>query len=93
MIGGMAEGHTSEKYEKVTISLPPDLLEFTDQTAAARQVTRSRVVADLLEAEQRRLRDEAAAEGYRFYNGEAREWADVTAQAVAEAIGRERAAR
>lgn len=89
MIDSMTQIHTS-KTEKVTISLPRDLLEFADETAAERNTSRSHVVADLLAAERHRLRDVAAAEGYRFYSGEAREWAVVTAPAVAEVITHER---
>ena len=76
--------------EKVTVSLPCDQLEFADDTAARRGTSRSRVVAELLEAERRRQRDALAAEGYRFYAGEAKEWAELSTPAVAEVVTRER---
>jgi len=72
---------------KITISLPPDLLEFTDRQAERDKTSRSqfvgRALARLRAAEEERL----AAEGYRFYAQEASEFASASAPAVAEALG------
>jgi metal-responsive CopG/Arc/MetJ family transcriptional regulator len=71
---------------KVTISLPGDLVEFADRTARRSKTSRSRVISRYLA--EARARDEArlAAEGYRFYAGEAREFSEVSAGTVAETM-------
>jgi hypothetical protein len=55
---------------KVTISLPPRLLEFADRQAEQMRISRreiiSRALAQAKAAEEERL----AAEGYRFYSPE-----------------------
>ena len=78
---------------KVTLSLPEDLVAFADAKAAERGTNRSRVVGDLLEALRRREQDSLASEGYRFYAAEAREFADASAKAVAEAVVDDRSTR
>lgn len=50
---------------KVTISLPHQLLEFADELAKERSVTRSEIIADLLYREEKALLHERMAEGYR----------------------------
>ena len=76
---------TSE-VRKVTISLPGDLLAYADRRASRMRVSRSQVIGQALaeaqDAEQLRL----AAEGYTFYAGEAGEFAEASATAVAEAF-------
>ncbi|MGH2350689.1 MAG: DUF6364 family protein [Chloroflexota bacterium] len=79
-------------HEKVTLSLPKDLVVFADAEAAQQGTNRSRIVAELLAQERQRRRDALAAEGYQFYSSEAREWAGLTQTAVAEAVTREREA-
>jgi metal-responsive CopG/Arc/MetJ family transcriptional regulator len=69
---------------KVTISLPPSLLEFTDRQAVQLKISRSeiigRVLAQVKAAEEERL----AAEGYRFYSQEASDFAAASTHAFAE---------
>jgi metal-responsive CopG/Arc/MetJ family transcriptional regulator len=71
--------------QKVTISLPADVLAYADAQASRKQISRSQVIsqalADLKAAEEAAL----AAEGYRFYAAEASEFAESSAAAVAEA--------
>lgn len=50
---------------KVTISLRRDLLELADRLARERATTRSGVIAQLLEKEERAAVDALMAEGYR----------------------------
>ena len=78
---------------KVTVSLPQDLVAFADTKAAERGTTRSRLIGDLLAKLRHRERDDLASEGYRFYADEALEFAEMSAGAVAEAIGDDRSAR
>ena len=70
---------------KITISLPDNLVEFTDREAARLGISRSRVIAqalaDIKAEEEARL----AAEGYRFYAQEASQFAEASAAAIAEA--------
>ena len=61
---------------KMTISLPRSLAEFTRQTAASRKMSRSRFIAELLDAEARRSLDESLADGYRNLAIEAQTFAD-----------------
>ncbi len=71
---------------KVTISLPPSLLEFADRQAERLQISRSesisRALAQAKSAEEERL----AAEGYRFYSQEAAEFAEASARSFAEVL-------
>jgi metal-responsive CopG/Arc/MetJ family transcriptional regulator len=71
--------------QKVTISLPADVLAYADAQASRKQISRSQVIsqalADLKAAEEAAL----AAEGYRFYAAEVSEFAESSAAAVAEA--------
>ena len=71
---------------KVTISLPPGLLEFTDRQAVSLKISRSEIIrcalAQVKAAEDERL----AAEGYRFYSQEANEFATASARAFAEVL-------
>jgi metal-responsive CopG/Arc/MetJ family transcriptional regulator len=72
--------------QKVTVSLPRDLVIFADTKASERGITRSRLVAELLADFKMRQEDALAAEGYQFYAQEAREFAEASGQAVAEAL-------
>jgi len=72
---------------KVTISLPVDLLEFADQQAIQRGLSRSRLIAEALAELKAREEAQLAAEGYRFYAEEASDFAASSQGAVAEAWG------
>ena len=50
---------------KVTISLPQELLDVADMIARERKVSRSRVIADLIEKEVKDQECALMAEGYR----------------------------
>lgn len=71
---------------KVTISLPPALLEFADRQAEQLRISRSesvsRALAQAKAAEEERL----AAEGYQFYSQEANEFAAASARSFAEVL-------
>ena len=76
--------------QKITISLPADLLAYADAQARRLRTSRSQFIsqalAQLKVSEQERL----AAEGYGFYADEARDFAEVSLQAFAEALDDER---
>ncbi len=76
----------SASTEKVTISLPERLVRYANQRASRLGISRSQVVADALIAQQARETEELAAEGYRFYAEEARDFAAESGPAVAEAL-------
>jgi hypothetical protein len=71
---------------KVTISLPVDLVDFADRRAARLNISRSRLIARVLSEVKATEEERLAAEGYRFYAQEAREFAEASAGAVAEAL-------
>ncbi|MBU0494148.1 MAG: ribbon-helix-helix domain-containing protein [Chloroflexi bacterium] len=70
---------------KVTISLPADLVEFTDRQADRLAISRSRFITQALAQLRAKEEERLAAEGYRFYAQEASEFAVASAGAVAEA--------
>jgi metal-responsive CopG/Arc/MetJ family transcriptional regulator len=76
---------TSE-VRKVTISLPCDLLAFADRRASRLRLSRSQVISQALAEAQDLEQERLAAEGYRFYAGESGDFAEASAQAVAEAL-------
>lgn len=71
---------------KITISLPPDLLEFADYMAHQADVSRSQVISKALAEAKARSETRLAEEGYRFYAGESVKFAQASALAVAEAV-------
>jgi hypothetical protein len=70
---------------KVTISLPCDVLGFADMQSKKHGTSRSQFIAHLLEQARAREEERLAAEGYRFYSGEASEFASASNRAAAEA--------
>jgi metal-responsive CopG/Arc/MetJ family transcriptional regulator len=76
---------TSE-VRKVTISLPGDLLAYADRRARRLRISRSQVIGQALAEAQDAERLRLAAEGYAFYAGEAGQFAEASATAVAEAF-------
>jgi len=76
--------------QKITISLPADLMAYADAQARRLGTSRSHfislVLAQLQAADEERL----AADGYRFYAEEASAFAEASTQAVAEALDHER---
>ncbi len=71
---------------KITISLTSDLLDYADRRASRTQVSRSQVIGQALAEAQALEQARLAAEGYRFYAGESTEFAEMSAQAVADAF-------
>ena len=71
---------------KVTISLPPHLLEFADRRADQLQISRSEIISRALAQVKAAEEERLAAEGYRFYSQEASEFADASARSFAEVL-------
>jgi metal-responsive CopG/Arc/MetJ family transcriptional regulator len=71
---------------KITVSLPDDLVEYADSRAGRDQMSRSQIIGQALAEAQAREQARLAAEGYRFYAGEAIEFAEDSAGAVAESM-------
>ena len=68
----------ASRVAKLTISLPKDLIAFTDEIASERKVSRSKVVSSCLqELAEKRLREEME-EGYKAMNEEQREFAKMS---------------
>jgi metal-responsive CopG/Arc/MetJ family transcriptional regulator len=72
--------------EKVTVSLPGDLLRYADQRAARMGTSRSEVITQAVAERRARDEEEAAREGYRFYATESEEFAAASLAPVSEAI-------
>ncbi len=64
------------KVAKITISLPQDLLAYTDRLARERATSRSGVIAELLEKEEEARVQALMAEGYREMADENRRLAE-----------------
>jgi len=71
---------------KITISLPGDLVTFTDSQAQRSQTSRSQFISNLLSRFKAQEEERLAIEGYKFYAEEAAEFAIVTSTATAEAF-------
>lgn len=71
---------------KVTLTLDRDLVALADAKAAERQTTRNRVLREILAEWRLREREELAREGYEFYADGAREFAEASSKATAEAL-------
>jgi len=72
--------------EKVTVSLPGDLVRYADQRAVRLGTSRSEVITQAVAERRARDEEEAAREGYRFYAAEAEEFAAASLESVGEAI-------
>lgn len=83
-------GRAALSKEKVTVSLPRDLVRYADKKAAESARSRSQLVAEALAEKKAREEDELASEGYRFYARESKEFADSSLGAVSEALALER---
>lgn len=71
---------------KVTISLPPSLLEFADRQAERLQISRSEIISHALAQAKAAEEEKLAAEGYRFYSQEAAEFAEASTRSFAEVL-------
>ena len=73
--------------EKVTLSLPKELIDYADKRARELSVSRSQVIGEALAQRRAREEEELAREGYAFYARESESFAAVSATAVSEALG------
>ncbi len=74
------------RVEKLTISLPRDLILFTTKVASEMQVSRSKVVSSCLrEFADRRLREQME-EGYKAMAEEHRQFANLAANLAPEVL-------
>jgi metal-responsive CopG/Arc/MetJ family transcriptional regulator len=72
--------------EKVTISLPRNLIRFADEVASERKVSRSKVVSSCLqEFADRRLREQME-EGYKAMAEEHRQFANMAINLAHEVL-------
>ena len=72
--------------EKLTISLPRDLILFADELASEMQVSRSKVISSCLrELADKRLREQME-EGYRAMAQEHRQFANLVANLAPEVL-------
>ena len=83
----------SREIEKVTVSLPRQLVRYADQRATELGTSRSQIIGQALLELEARERDELAKEGYRFYATEAQEFAVSSIKAVSEALAGDSQAR
>jgi len=77
---------TVANMKKVTISVSEELLIFADRMAEKTGSTRSSFISSVLKEVRDRELKLLAAEGYRYFGSEAREFAEASGSAVAEAI-------
>lgn len=73
--------------EKVTLSLPADLVRYADKRASELATSRSQVIGEAVAQRRAQEEEELAREGYAFFAHEAETFAAVSARAVAEAFG------
>ena len=74
--------------EKITVSLPKDLVRYADQRATALGVSRSQVIGQAVAGLRAQDKEQLAQEGYLFYAAEAEEFAILSQRAVSEALER-----
>lgn len=73
--------------ERVTVSLPADLVRYADHRAARLGTSRSEVITQAVAERRARDEEEAAREGYEFYAAESEGFAAASLVPVSEAIG------
>ena len=71
---------------KITISLPGELVAFTDSQAQQNKTSRSQFISNLLSRFKAQEEERLAIEGYKFYAEEASEFAATISIATAEAL-------
>ena len=86
-------GQSTASVEKITVSLPEDLVRYADNRAATRGVSRSHVIGDAVSALRAREEEQLAGDGYAFYGHESEAFAAASLKAVSEAIEHAREAR
>lgn len=76
--------------EKITVSLPPELVRYAERRAAEMGRNRSQIIAEAIADLRAQEADELAREGYAFYASESEEFAAASAKAASEALERGR---
>lgn len=76
--------------QKVTVSLPENLIAFADGIAMMQGISRSKFITDLIAEFKMRQEDTLAAEGYQFYAQEAGDFATASLPATLEVWGNDR---
>ncbi|HTE86303.1 MAG TPA: hypothetical protein VK821_16395 [Dehalococcoidia bacterium] len=79
-------GRPSLDREKVTLSLPRDLVRYADALATELATSRSQVIADALAERRAREEDELAREGYAFYAQQSEEFAAAVIASFSEVL-------
>ena len=76
----------STQVEKITISLPRDLVLFTDKLAKERKISRSRVVSLCLREHADLMLREQMEEGYKAMSKENQQFADAALKVAGEVL-------
>ncbi|MGD0780333.1 MAG: DUF6364 family protein [Dehalococcoidales bacterium] len=71
---------------KLTISLPEELISFTDEVAKKKKMSRSKVISACVKATAENYRVAEMAEGYQAMAKENKEFADMAIEIVHEVI-------
>ena len=72
--------------EKITVSMPRDLVQYADLRATTLGISRSQVIGQAVARLRRQDQDQLAEEGYRFYAAESSEFAAISLPATSEAL-------
>ena len=70
--------------ERITVSLPKYISDSASSMAAERKISRSQLVAQLIEAEQKRIVERELAEGYAALADEHRRFAEAAVGMASE---------
>lgn len=76
---------TTEALQRVSITMPAELVRYADIQAAELNTSRSQIIVMALSSIKATQEEKLASEGYRFYSAEASEFAEASAEAAAEA--------
>jgi metal-responsive CopG/Arc/MetJ family transcriptional regulator len=74
------------KTAKLTISLPEDLIVFTDEVAKKENISRSKVISACLKATAKNYKVREMKEGYEALAREHKEFADMAAKIAHEVL-------
>ncbi len=74
------------KTAKLTISLPEELVSFTDEVARKKKLSRSKVISACLRATAESYRVAEMAEGYQAMAKENKQFADLASEIVHEVL-------
>ena len=69
---------------RITVSLPKNVSDFANAMATERKISRSQLIAQLLEAEQKRIVERELAEGYAALAEEHRRFAELAVGVASE---------